>query len=478
MNFTSLEYLFYFPLIVVAYNLLSKDIRLYFLLAVSYFSMALMKPSFLAILLISSAITYAFAILIDRAEKERNRSIFLYSGIGLVILPLLFFKNINLLADALTASLHAIGITSEITISSWVLPLGISYYTFMAIGYLVDVYNEEVRAEYNPSKVGLFMSFFPIVFSGPIERSGNMFPQFSRMEGSKLEDIKVGAKLMIWGYFMKFCVADRISVYIDPIFENFQNYYGSTFTLASLLVPIRQYADLGGYSLLAIGTARCLGFKIVPNFRRPFMATSLAGLWRRWHMSFINWLLDYIYTPISFSLRRKKKLVVPISLLAVFLLSAVWHSVDVKHLLWCFSQVLILSLEAALLTRRDHFENKFGLKSNKYYHILMSIIVYILFASTLIFSSTNYLEGSFTIFRRIFSNENWNVMYFNLETAVLAGCSILILFLKDLLEECNFKFPILESENKITRLTGYAFFICYIIVFGVFSNTSFIYFKF
>lgn len=478
MSFTSLEYLFYFPLIVAVYNLLPKNARLYFLLAVSYFSMAMMKPGFLVMLLLSSAVTYAFAILIERAEIERKRSVLLYSGISMVILPLLFFKNINLVAEALTATLQSIGITSEIALSSWVLPLGISYYTFMAIGYLVDVYNEEVRAEYNPSKVGLFMSFFPIVFSGPIERSGNMFPQFSRMEGSKLEDIKAGIKLMIWGYFMKFCVADRISVYIDPIFGNFQNYYGSTFTLASLLVPIRQYADLGGYSLLAIGTARCMGFSIVPNFGRPFMATSLAGLWRRWHMSFINWLLDYVYTPISFTLRRKTKLVVPISLLAVFLLSAVWHSMDVKHLFWCFSQVLILSLEAALLTKREHFEDKFGLKSNRYYHILTSIIVYVLFAGTLIFSSTNCLEGSFTIFRRIFFGENWNVMYFNLEATILAGCSIVILFLKDLFEECNYRFPVLESENIIIKLTGYAILICYIIVFGVFNNTSFIYFKF
>lgn len=478
MNFTSLEYLFYFPLIVVVYNLLPKNIRLYFLLAVSYFSMALMKPSFLVMLLISSAITYTFAILIERTEKERNKSLLLYTGIGLVVFPLLLFKNINLVANTLTVFLQSLGITSELTISSWILPLGISYYTFMAIGYLVDVYNEEVSAEYNPSKVALFMSFFPIVFSGPIERSGNMFPQFSRMEGSKLDDIKVGIKLMIWGYFMKFCVADRIGIYIDPIFENYQNYYGSTFTLASLLVPIRQYADLGGYSLLAIGTANCLGFKIVPNFRRPFMATSLSGLWRRWHMSFINWLLDYIYTPISFSLRRKTKLVVPISLLAVFLVSAVWHSADVQSLLWCFSQVVILTLELVFLTKRTLFENKYGLSSNRYYHFLMSIIVYVLFAGTLIFDSPNSLEGSFTVFSRIFSYESWNVMYFNLETAILAGCSIFILLFKDLLEECNFKFPILESENKIIRLTGYAFFICYIIVFGVFNNTSFIYFKF
>lgn len=478
MNFTSLEYLFYFPLIVVVYNLLAKNIRLYFLLAVSYFSMTLMKPSFLVILLIATVITYAFAILIERTENERNKSVLLYTGIGLVVSPLLFFKNINLVANALAVFLQSIGITSELTISSWVLPIGISYYTFMAIGYLLDVYNEEVRAEYNPSKVALFMSFFPIVFSGPIERSGNMFPQFLRMEGSKLDDIMAGIKLMIWGYFMKFCVADRIGIYIDPIFDNYQNYYGSTFTLASLLVPIRQYADLGGYSLLAIGTARCLGFKIVPNFRRPFMAISLSGLWRRWHMSFINWLFDYIYTPISFSLRRKTKLVVPISLLAVFLLSAVWHSVDVQSLLWCFSQVVILTFEAVFLTRRTFFENKYGLSSSRYYHILMSIIVYILFAGTLIFDSTTSLDGSFTVFRRMFSNENWSLVYFNLETAVLAGCSICILFFKDLLEECNFKFPILESENIITRLTGYAFFICYIIVFGVFNNTSFIYFKF
>ena len=148
------------------------------------------------------------------------------------------------------------------------------------MGYIVDTYNEEVDVEKNIGSVGLFLSFFPIILSGPIERAGNMFPQFKNMQRSKPSDLTAGAKMMLWGYFMKLCVADRLGIYINAVFGNIVHHNGTSLALASLLYPIQVYADLGGYSLIAIGAARCMGLKIIPNFNRPFFATSISEFWR------------------------------------------------------------------------------------------------------------------------------------------------------------------------------------------------------
>jgi len=176
----------------------------------------------------------------------------------------------------------------------------------MAIGYTIDVYNEEIEAEKNLGIVGLFLSFFPLILSGPIERAGSMFPQFKNKLAFNYQKAVNGFQLMLWGYFMKLVVADRLAIYLDPIFTDIDHQSGSTIFLATLLYPIQVYGDLGGYTLIAIGTANILGIDVRPNFNRPFFASSMSQFWRRWHMSLISWITDYIYTPISFSLRKFK----------------------------------------------------------------------------------------------------------------------------------------------------------------------------
>ena len=195
----------------------------------------------------------------------------------------------------------------------------------MAIGYTVDVYNEEVEADKNIGIVALFIAFFPLLLSGPIERAMQMIPQFK--SGIKLDctNFSPGLRMMLWGYFMKLVVADRVAIYVDTVYNNLANYSGVSVLLASIPYPIQVNADLGGYSLIAIGVSRILGLRVMHNFDRPFFATSMAVFWQRWHISLIKWLTDYIYTPLAFSFRSYGIWGIVMTLMITFILSGIWH---------------------------------------------------------------------------------------------------------------------------------------------------------
>ena len=225
-------------------------------------------------------------------------------NIILILLPLFFFKYFAAINNQLFAFLDSYNLRWPLPEIKLVLPIGISFYTFMAIGYTIDVYNEEIEAEKNIGILALFVSFFPLILSGPIERAKNMLPQFKVARILEYDMVVQGFKFMLWGYFMKLVVADRVGIYVDAVYNNIAQHNGTTLLFASFLYPFQVYADLGGYSLIAIGTASVLGFQVMQNFNRPFFATSMSEFWRRWHISLISWLTDYLYTPSLVSIKK------------------------------------------------------------------------------------------------------------------------------------------------------------------------------
>jgi len=305
-----------------------------------------MQPVLFIMLLVVTALTYFSAHYISHQDDEKKQILGLRIGVISTLLPLIFFKYFTFLANILIASLHLCGLEIHPLTSNLVLPIGISFYTFMAIGYLVDVFNEEVDFEPSYISVSLFLSFFPYILSGPIERAGNMFGQFKNLKRSTWNGLVTGLKLMLWGYFMKLCIADRLALYNDLIFNSISNRSGSTLTIASLLYPIQVYADLGGYTLIVMGISNCLGIHIIPNFNRPFLATSISEFWRRWHISLIKWLTDYIFTPLSFTLRSWKIWGVITALMLTFFISGIWHGASFCFVFWGLMQGALLSFEA------------------------------------------------------------------------------------------------------------------------------------
>lgn len=476
MTFTSFEFLLYFPVVVLLYNIIPQKGRLLYLLAVSYAFYALLQPVYLLLLLAVTGLTYGFTRWMANVEDDDKKHRVMIGGIVAILLPLFFFKYFNFVDNAITSGLQAMGLDITMPTIRWMLPLGISYYTFMSIGYLIDAYNDDVEVEKNPCVVGLFLSFFPIVLSGPIERAGNMFPQIKQLGKSKVSDITDGAKLMVWGYFMKLCVADRLALYINAVNGNIGHHTGTSLGFAALLFPLQEYGDLAGYSLLAIGAARCMGFKVMDNFKRPFFSTSMSEFWRRWHISLIKWLTDYIYTPISYALRSWKMSGVVCALLVTFLVSGIWHGAALTCIIWGLMQGLLLSIEAITQKHRNTLETKYKLKKNPIYIVLCCMIVYLIFAFTEIYGMSSSIADANRIVAKIFTEPG--SLFVHPTSLILGVGSAFILLFKDLKDECGWKIHLMHSDNTIISIVSWVCVVAYILLFGILDGGQFIYFQF
>jgi len=413
----------------------------------------------------------------DGTEDEDRKRRLMTINIILILLPLLFFKYFNVINNEILDLLGRNNMRWPLPEIKYMLPIGISYYTFMSIGYTVDVYNEDLKAEKNIGIVGLFVSFFPLILSGPIERAGNMIPQFRNFRPLDYGNVTAGLKMMLWGYFMKLVVADRIGMYVDVVYGNIQGHNGSSFLIASILYPFQVYADLGGYSLIAIGVAKVMGLTVMQNFNRPFFATSMAEFWRRWHMSLITWLTDYVYTPLSFSFRKIGLWGIIVSLMITFLIAGIWHHADMTSVLWGLMQGTFLSLEAILYKKRTVFEEKYHLRSKPYYLLICMIITFIMFSSSQVFGRADTVADSFTVFNRIFTE--MGAPYLDLTTLAFSLFGLSIVLLKDFKDEF-YPGRISFFHNRIIwiRYSSYLAILFIIILFGIFEGSSFIYFQF
>lgn len=477
MIFTSFNYLIWLIVIVTIYYIIPHKYRWSFLLFASALFYVNMKPIYALLLLGVSATTYLCGRWIDGTTDDKKRGNIVTLSIILVLLPLVFFKYLNSINNAIVLLLNKIGIDVGYDIPQFLLPIGISFYTFMAIGYLVDLYNEDIKVEKNFGILSLFISFFPLVLSGPIERAPHMLPQFRKKIVFSGDQIVCGLKLILWGYFMKLCVADRIAIYNDAIFNNIENHNGTTIMFASLLYPIQLYGDLGGYSLIAIGTAALLGLNVNPNFKRPFFATSMSEFWRRWHISLIKWLTDYIYTPISFNLRKYKINGIVFSLLITFIISGLWHGATLPFIVWGLVQGIFLSTEAILQSRRIKIETRYNLGKNVIYLTVMISITYILFSFSQIFGYSGSLDKAFDIINKIVTSPGR--LFIDIITFFYLAISLPLLILKDFRDEFfPNRFLLFENKNIVIRYLSYLIILMLIILIGVLNSSQFIYFQF
>ncbi|NPD86987.1 MBOAT family protein [Lentimicrobium sp. L6] len=395
-----------------------------------------------------------------------------------VLFPLVFFKYFTDINIEMIQYMDGIGLRWPLPEIKHMLPIGISFYTFMAIGYTIDVYNEEIKAEKNIGILALFISFFPLILSGPIERAKNMIPQFKSLNAIDFNSLSQGLRFILWGYFMKLVVADRIGIYVDTIFINFQQHNGSTIMFASFLYPFQLYTDLGGYSLIAIGVSKVLGISVMHNFNRPFFASSMSEFWRRWHISLISWLTDYLYTPLSFYFRSYKVWGIVIALMITFIISGIWHGAAMTFVVWGLLQGVFLSIEALSNNSKNEIEKKYNLKKRIWYNILGITITFVLFAVSQIFGRSNNLEMAVNILTRIFSTSGAlfigppsNFIY------IIVG--LLMVLLKDFADEYYpSKFQLFDNSNKIIRIFSFSLIFITILIIGVFDGGQFIYFQF
>ncbi len=340
MVFNSFNFWLVFPLIFLIYWAIPakwNTWRKVFLLIASYLLYMNWKPTFAIVLLCVSLVTYwggrVLRLIDDSKEiKTRNRKslVWLFTLLGL--LPLLAFKYYNFINNSISEGLESIGLQFALPGLNWAIPVGISFFTFQAVGYMLDVYHGRVKTEKNLLDYLLFVSFFPQVMSGPISKAEELLPQIRNPRSFNYEQARKGLQYLLWGMFLKVVVADRLGIYVDTVYNNYQFYSGATCFLASVFYSFQIYTDFAGYSLMSVGIAKTLGIDIIKNFRQPYFSVSITDFWRRWHISLSRWLKDYVYIPLGGS--RCSKLVCYRNILVTFLVSGIWHGANWTFVLW------------------------------------------------------------------------------------------------------------------------------------------------
>lgn len=470
MIYNSFNFIVLFPLIFLVYYAIPSrhsKIRNLYLLAVSYLLYLQWKPVYALILLFVTIVTYYSAIAVTRV-KHRKRAVTV--SVLLALLPLVFFKYFNFINESVSGLLATVGLAFQFPGLNWAIPIGISFYTFQALGYLWDVYYRRQNAEHDFLIYALFVSFFPCILSGPINKASLLIPQLRSLR-TYFDYYKVveGLKLLLWGMFMKVVVADRVGIYVDKVLPNYENYTGLSCFIASILYTIQIYADFAGYSLMAIGVGKTLGFELTENFRRPYFAVSVTDFWRRWHISLSTWLRDYVYIPMGGS--RCSKLRNYWNIFVTFLVSGIWHGANWTFIVWGIWHGLFQIIEKMLGQQKCNY-GWFG-KGIKI------IVTFLLVNFAWIIFRMPTLTDVYGVLERIFDTTLPMTFYYDNRHLPFAFIGIGLLFLKDLRDEwAPSRFPLMNSSYICIRWTTYVFLLMMILTTGVLGADQFIYINF
>jgi D-alanyl-lipoteichoic acid acyltransferase DltB (MBOAT superfamily) len=416
----------------------------------------------------------------DQTQDEKKRRLYLIITVVLSVSTLCFFKYFAFLNQTLIQSLAWTGLQWEVPTWKILLPLGISFYTFQTLGYLFDVYHQKFKAERSLKYYLLFVSFFPTIISGPIERASNMIPQYKKGTEFSYLNAVAGLKWMLWGYFIKMVVADGLGAYVDEIYLRVQIQTSKSLLLVIFLYPLQLYCDFAGYSAIALGTAKTLGFDVMQNFKRPYLfATSITDFWRRNHISLTTWLTDYIYTPLSISFRFYGTQGLVGAILITFMIAGIWHGAGWTFLVYGLIHGIFLSIDAVNQKRRKSFEKKWRLKNKWWYILITCTYTYLLVCFSFIFFRSNSLLQALQVMKSLFSNAgdlNLGMSSTRLAFSILCLGVVILSDFRD--EHLSDRFLIFENKSRAIRWSSYVVTVLAILLLGRFGGDQFIYFQF
>lgn len=332
MLFNSAQFLIFFPVVVLFYFIIPSKFKNIWLLFASYYFYMCWNARYIVLIAFCTVVTYLCSFFISRYEAKHIKTFFLIICLLCNLSILFIFKYLNFALLTLNRSLSIFSIQLNLPVFDILLPVGISFYTFQALSYTIDVYRGTIKAEKNFLTYALFVSFFPQLVAGPIERSKNLLSQLNETRSFDYDRIKSGILLMCLGYFQKMIIASRAAALVDTVYNNYETYSGLPLLLAILLFSVQIYCDFGGYSMIAIGAAEVLGIKLMENFHQPYFAESIQDFWRRWHISLSTWFRDYVYIPLGGNrCKRSRKY---FNLLVTFLISGLWHGASMHFVIW------------------------------------------------------------------------------------------------------------------------------------------------
>lgn len=483
MLFNSIGYLFFLPVIVLLYYVIPFRWRWAVLLAASYFFYLLWRIEFVLVLITATLVSYFTAFQMGKLPGKKQRFKYLVFSMIINLGMLIVFKYLGFFTGIVNQIAGITGNSNIIPYYSLLLPIGISFYTFQTIGYTIDVYRGIIKPEKNIGIYALFVSFFPLVLAGPIERGKRLLPQFHVEHRFDPELIASGLRLILWGLFKKIVIADRLSIFVQAIYSEPGYFHGIEIWIGIILKLIQVYADFSGYTDIAIGSARLMGFRLSPNFNRPFSAQSIAAFWSRWHISLTTWLRDYVYFSLPFNYKGKAvQWRLNLNLLITFVLVGFWHGPYWNFIIFGFLHGLYMIMANISKPFMTTFNRISRLdKSPRLLQGLNVTVTFLLVSSTGFFFGQHPVSTSLLMMRNLadFSHTGSSVMELLKNVDFLSGILLVVfmLWFEYLISERAFKSKFMSKPIYI-RFSAYLFMVIFILALGVFSSQKFFYFQF
>lgn len=477
MLFNSLQFILFFIVVVAVYFWLPPRVRWILLLLASYYFYMSWKPEYAVLLLATTLIDYLVALLLERLRAKRFRIVLLCISLASNFGMLFLFKYYTFVSDSLRGVLDAISMPTDIPSMQLLLPVGISFYTFQTVSYVIDVYRRTQRAERHFGYFALYITFFPQLVAGPIERASHILPQLRRVNTFEYRRVAEGLKLIAWGLFKKVVIADRLAELVNLVYNNPSEHAGVTILLATYFFAFQIYCDFSGYSDIAIGTARVLGYDLMQNFNRPYLAQNITDFWRRWHISLSTWLRDYVYYPLGgnrLGLSRQY-----VNLLITFLASGIWHGANWTFVLWGLLHGAYNVIGRLTLPLRDRLYKRLAWSAQTIRVIRVMITFHLVSVGWVLFRA-NSLRDAGLLFRNLFARANWDGL---VAVASDAHVMLSLVWIGVLVASEVFfsggRFQIAFSRQPaLIRWAGYAIITAVILLFGKAGGNDFIYFQF
>lgn len=482
MLFNSFEFLLFFPIIICGYYLIPHRYRWLWLLLGSYLFYAIHEPVLIILLLTSTITDYFCGLKMAKANVKSKKPYLLLSLI--INLGMLFvFKYLTFFTTSVNDLFRFFGLeisnreaSGSYNFNQILLPVGISFYTFQTLSYTIDIYRGKLKPERHFGIFALYVTFFPQLVAGPIERASRLIPQLKQRLEVNLPKIKEGLILMAWGFFLKVVVADRLGIYVDKAFSNPESPHGISLIIGVIFFCFQIYFDFSAYTSIAIGTAKTIGIDLMQNFNKPFFAISMADIWRRWHISLMQWLRDYIFSPMGGW--RGSKLKNLRNILILFFVVGLWHGASWTFVIWGILNGIALILEIYTSQFRKKYFKILGLKKRTI-NFLGWAFTFSYMNMTLIFFRAPSLEIALTYIKNMFQFKSLHINILGNYFELLL-CFILIIAVQTVhyLKGNDKIYDLVLNKPKYIRWTYYICFILIIVLFAVNRQNTFIYFQF
>lgn len=466
MIFNSFIFFLFLPISFLLYALLNKKTKAQnvWLLVCSYYFYGYWDWRFLGLIFFSTVVDFIAGQKIQNAQKESTRKLFFYLSLATNLGLLGFFKYFNFFVESAEILLNHLGFHVNTWTLNIILPVGISFYTFQTLSYTIDIYRKRIKPTNDFIAFSAFVSFFPQLVAGPIERASHLLPQFLKPRHLSFNQLVFGSKIFLWGLFKKVVVADNLSPYVDLVFANQETYSGLVNIIAVVFFAFQIYCDFSGYSNMAIGLAKMFGFDLMQNFNTPYFATNLKAFWQKWHISLSTWFRDYVYIPLGGNRAGKTRMY--LNLVITFLVSGFWHGANWTFVIWGGIHGAFFIVEGLLLNgdRKRWYQQLFGMA------ITFTVVCFawIFFRAQDFSHAIQFIENS------------WSLDYVHVlkpYRIVVATIAITSLVLFDALKKKRFALNIYKN-SKVAQWGFYYLLIVMIVLFGNTNSQEFIYFQF